>query len=174
MGLWSECVQGLGENLRRYGLLVSLLDAAELVVADGVEFLVPDGGGFGLEVVEGDRLIGIGDGGDIQRVGGVIDQHLRVTAQLNEVDGVILHIFIVGADELEPPDILEGFAQGFDHYPRPYLLHHPSTSRARGKEGVDDQGNERQGHSTYPGRDAEEVSQERTDEGIERERSYQE
>ena len=92
-------------------LLVALSHTAKLVIANGVKLLVRDGRSLRLKVVKRNRLIGVGDVGDIERIGRVIDQHLRVATQLGEVNRIVIYIFVVISDRGKPAEVLKRLSE---------------------------------------------------------------
>ena len=70
---------------------MTLLHSGNLVVADGVQLIIGDRGHLGLELVKlnGDVLVIKCLQGDW--VGGVVDKHVRVNANLHQVNHIIVN-----------------------------------------------------------------------------------
>ena len=149
-------------------LLVALSHTAELVIADGIELLVRDGRSLRLEVVKRHRLIGVGDVGNIERIGRVIDQHLRVATQLGEVNRIVVYILVIISDRSKPAEVLKRLSELLEDDARPYLLIDARSGNVTaGDEGSHSQSDDVKCDGTRPQGESQERRDTRADDDIE-------
>lgn len=103
-------------------LFLVLLDhQGHLVVADGVQLVVGDGRRTRLELVQLDGLVAVREVLNRQRIGRIVHQNLGIGTHIDEMNHVMLHIGVVGADGLIPADALGRRAERLDKFPGPHL-----------------------------------------------------
>ena len=87
----------LGKLLFLYGIGMAFFEARHLVVRRSVQFVVRYRSRFGLELVQREYRVVVGDFLHIQRIGRIVDQYIRVASDIDHVDHVVLGILrIVG------------------------------------------------------------------------------
>lgn len=116
-------------------LILVLLDhQSHLIITDRMEFVVGDRRRTRLKLVEFDGLIAIRKVLHRQRISRVIDQNLGIGTHIDEVDHVVLHIGVVGADGLIPADALGRRAERLDKFPGPHLGVDAGAQSTRGQQ----------------------------------------
>ena len=81
---------------------VTLDHGCNLVIAQRVELIVSNHRRARLEFVKRDGFVGILQRFNLQRIGGVVDQHGGVHADMHQVDHVIIHILVETLDHVVP------------------------------------------------------------------------
>lgn len=83
-------------------ITVPLLHARHLVVTDCVQLVVCYRGGLRAEFVKTDRLVGIFQRYNVNRISCVVYKHLGVTADFHKVDYIVFYILVIIAYALQP------------------------------------------------------------------------
>ena len=98
----SDGVDGAAELGFRECFFVTIHYGSHFVVGQRVEFVIGYSGGLGLVLVERHCDVAVFEILDFEGIGSVVDEHLGICADVDQMDYIVLHILVVTADLVVP------------------------------------------------------------------------
>ena len=117
-------------------LAVAFLNARHLVIAASVQFVVSYRRGRSVEVVQRNGFVRVFEFLNVQRIGGVVHQHIGVATQFGKVDNVVIDVLVVTLDAVIPSEAFGGRAERLNHFTRPDFGKHGGAGAPLWQDGT--------------------------------------